>query len=608
MKSQNLWGAIGEIDENMIREAETAKLRKIKPWYFPAGIAAAAAVGIAAVLLFPKEILGLPVYTDPPAKTNQVDQAEPKDYSNLPKLNADIEYGGMGGGGSISKYAGGNPWTIENDGELTELPVFKRTFPNPTPEEMLSLAENTAKALRLKIENLYTLPTEEQIRMGREKLEYSGMSEEEIEANLEPYSAVAECEGGAKIFASVGVSVELTPETFGAAKNAGKIDCDSWSVYFGNGYTGVPLPSKYNFKEGAPESEAWAAVEYLLSEYGGFIEFKNPGRSHSYYNFGFFENSGSLLERMTNYYFGERIDFSPTETDGAGELSYIGYSGKSELEKIGDYPIITAAEAREKMLRGEYIAYYGPESPPKEKNIADTELVYISGTEGNTCIMPYYSFLVFDETNGTRYGHTLYIPAVREDFLITSEKQEETEPDSINMNGDTWENINTLDIEPTEAGEPTKIYNVIMSEYEYGEYVISVEGEIYRNTDEDFYRGDLRLALDKNGKGLNSTPLTDGFKDGVGSPIYESDKYFDVYTVSVNGEEKPFIISLLRDENGGYTARFYTINGDVFESFCGADGNGILKLPPDYAFDPEWIFLAYEGGHYWFDFDIMEMS
>ena len=92
-------------------------------------------------------------------------------------------------------------------------------------------------------------------------------------------------------------------------------------------------------------------------------------------------------------------------------------------EKIGDYPIISVDEAKEKLLDGEYITT-SPYELPDKKYIATTELIYRSSTSENIW-MPYYRFLVeipdsmvSDNTpQGLKEFCAYYVPAVESQYI-----------------------------------------------------------------------------------------------------------------------------------------------------------------------------------------------
>jgi len=120
---------------------------------------------------------------------------------------------------------------------------------------------------------------------------------------------------------------------------------------------GFPLPDGYSFTFGNISNEhAMEIMQYLFLEYGAFTEITTPGydlaADYTYngvltrLNTFVFENAGSLTERILNYHF-NRLYFSATDLGGLGGIRY----SKTDLsQKIGDYPIIKAEEARKLLL------------------------------------------------------------------------------------------------------------------------------------------------------------------------------------------------------------------------------------------------------------------
>ena len=97
----------------------------------------------------------------------------------------------------------------------------------------------------------------------------------------------------------------------------------------------------------------------------------------------------------------------------------IKYYNADLSQKIGDYPIITAEEARRLLLEGHYITSV-PEELPGEEYIARVELVYRTGRL-DTVFMPYHRFLVELPAealeNGLKTFVAFYVPAVQSEYL-----------------------------------------------------------------------------------------------------------------------------------------------------------------------------------------------
>lgn len=435
MKSEKLMDYIGEIDDSIIVEADvnSAKIKPVKrPWIKWVSVAAVVACLIVAV----------------PFMLNRTQPINPIDFSDLPKLAVNTEFGAMGFEGylayDVSELQNGNPWTENND--LATMPVF--TNPNeydsagaPTnglsPEEMLAEAEKIANLFGLEITSLYTEPKLEQIEQIKQKLEAVDASDEEVRQNTSVFRATAECSGAEIEVQKDGyILLTLTPETADLAKEIEKLSVyDSFTISFEYGYEtiddtmygiGFPLPDRYSFTfDNTSNEQAMEITQYLFSEYGAFMGITTPGydlaADYTYsgvltrLNTSVFENAGSLTEQILNYHF-NRLYFSATDLGGLGAIRYY----NTDLsQKIGDYPIITAEEARKLLLENHYITTV-PEALPGEEYIAHVELMY--RTSGRDSVfMPYYKFLVemptMERENGLKTFGAFYVPAVQSEFL-----------------------------------------------------------------------------------------------------------------------------------------------------------------------------------------------
>ena len=448
MKSEKLMDFIGQIDDNFIIEADNSdpeaevQKAKIKPsgrtWIMRASAAAAACLIIAAMFLY-----GRIQQTDPDDVPDQVRPADPDDspgLPDLPKLPVNTDLGAFGFEGylayDISELQNGNPWTENND--LTCMPVFANPHEYDgagapvnglTPEDMLAEAEKIADIFGLKIMSLSTKPTMEKIERIIQKMEADGASEEEIRQNTIIYYATAEC-NGAKIRVEKDghIDISLDQEMAHLAEEIGKLSVyENFAVSFDTMYcTGLPLPDGYSFSYANTSYEqALEITQYLFSKYGAFTGITTPGYDVAAdYTFSgdltrtstfVFENSGSLTDRILNYNF-RRLYFSATNS---GNLGGISYYNADLSQKIGDYPIITAEEARRLLLERHYITSV-PEALPGEEYIARVELIYRTGRH-DTVFMPYYRFLVEMPAekleNGLKTFGAFYVPAVRSEYL-----------------------------------------------------------------------------------------------------------------------------------------------------------------------------------------------
>jgi len=114
--------------------------------------------------------------------------------------------------------------------------------------------------------------------------------------------------------------------------------------------------------------------------------------------------------------------------EDTGELILWSIDSLTEAEKMGDYPLLTEEEARDKLLEGEYLTTV-PSEMPGEDHIVMTELVYRGGVTEEYFI-PWYRFWVeltssnsegcvseTAEELGLRTFGAYYVPAVRDEYL-----------------------------------------------------------------------------------------------------------------------------------------------------------------------------------------------
>lgn len=167
-------------------------------------------------------------------------------------------------------------------------------------------------------------------------------------------------------------------------------------------------------------------MKYLVEKYAGFLNYGNPEilyleSSHDEWYMGFivYDAAEDVTERILNYNF-RTAEFAP---DGKGNLQQIScFDGLCKAEKIGDYPLISVSEAREKLLDGKYQSRNLPDIRGEEY-IAKVDLVYRSGWMEET-LLPYYRFWVeAEEPEGAEgyqaYGF-YYVPAIQDEYISNS--------------------------------------------------------------------------------------------------------------------------------------------------------------------------------------------
>ena len=133
-----------------------------------------------------------------------------------------------------------------------------------------------------------------------------------------------------------------------------------------------------------------------------------------------YDAAGDDVQTILNYSF-RRLGVNP---DG-------GIRWQDDLltaEKLGDYPVISLAEATERLRRGRFQtsapAEYLPQGGIGEERIGTAELVYRTGPDEEV-LLPYYRFYVLlsgaSEDAGAAEGlqsyGACYVPALADDYL-----------------------------------------------------------------------------------------------------------------------------------------------------------------------------------------------
>ncbi|MBP1543665.1 MAG: hypothetical protein J6A16_06185 [Oscillospiraceae bacterium] len=402
--NEKLLDAIGEVDETLVPDIAPLKKRSAVKWAALGGACCAAAV--AGVVIFGAS--GQSKLLTP------VPSAE--ELASLPKLSAEMAAGTMGFEGymvyDISELDDGNPWREEM--QFGSLPVYKNLAYSEgvfgaavylSEDEMRTIAEDAAERLDV------TVTGEELVLVG----DLFGKLPPEGELAEAVYQYTAVCDG----------------ERFGVSELAIRVNGDGCiTVDFGEG---APLPDEYSFSyHDTDDAEAAVTTEYLLQTFSGLIGFDDPvicywGDRTIYadrvMNYRSYDGGGDVLQDILNFNLGY-AEFAPNDN---GVLMLVRI--RDELcaaEKLGDYPVITAQRAREKLLCGEYIttvpSMYLKDGVINEEDIVKTELVYRSGN-GERYYQPYYRILVGlyteDRTlpEGMLHYGAYYVPAVSEEYL-----------------------------------------------------------------------------------------------------------------------------------------------------------------------------------------------
>lgn len=367
MKKEERYEELSDINEDYVKDAQASKTKAFRPVW---GIMAACA----AFLIF----WGVRfVWKEAPGDN----------LSELPMLTiAEHTSDGMGFEGywayDVSELKNANPWS--EDAELSTLPVYKNQLEH---DENYLITEVDSDAM------------EERLLEVSERL---GMDASERHFERETWRQwwiVQADEMKIEVDADMTATVTFEPA--------------------------IQLPKEYNFNYYASYEDVAPIAGYLKETYKDFIGMENPktdiygGDYNIYfqqnYLFAFYDGSGDITNQILNYNF-NRVTFS---YDEEGKLSRLSFFHPDLSEKTGDYPIISADEAKTLLANGNYITTVPYEMPGLDY-VKKVELIYRTGYL-EEYFMPYYRFYVEipDEEweEGLKTYGAYYVPAVEGSYI-----------------------------------------------------------------------------------------------------------------------------------------------------------------------------------------------
>lgn len=390
-ETKKLFSSITNISDDIIENAQTVPTKGQKKkgaWVKWKAIAACLCLVVVGALV--AERLSVPQQTD---LTNL-------EAITIPELSV-----GMGFEGymcyDISELNNGNPWSENMN--ITSLPVYKNGaydssgagIPMGLSEaEMMERLNFVADAL-----NLEVLSTEVIADGFMEK-------DGEIVAGVNPTEIHAKTNNGTVYIQADGGIIYFVPDE------------------------GFELPDEYSFTHnGTTDDEAENILFDLIASYSNLLDFEEPKAitSGDYNIYGEFNRSycvydasGDDLEDILNFNF-RCASFFLNDT---GNLNGIRMNdGLLLAEKLGDYPIITVEEAKERLVAGNYqtsvsAAFSG------EEYIGKIELVYRTGRLEEV-LLPYYRFYVLltdtmnmtATDNGLKTYGAYYVPAIADKYI-----------------------------------------------------------------------------------------------------------------------------------------------------------------------------------------------
>ncbi len=391
MKSEILLQAIGKIDDELIANAgEIRSKNRIKMWLSCGAVAACIAL-----VVFAGSVAGWfsPIESSP----------------ELPMLTISEDSGGMGFEGymayDISELVNANPWS--EDAKLSTLPVFKSKLYRDENmnmrgmdfEAMRAMLLDTAERLGMDTDNLVITDDTPSAEMQAATVEkFASMGEEVPDGYFDPTSLIVEQDG---------IRIEVVP-----VMNA-IITFDPAKVF----------PNGLGFHYYSPYEDVEKTAEYIKEEYKELLNMYNPitdinGGDYNIYgergvDLCFYDGAEDLTQRIINYNF-YYTSFSCNESE---ELFHVCVHNCDLSDKVGDYPIITAKEAKKLLLSGNFVTSV-PYDFPGGEYVKKVELIY--RTDAGYYI-PYYRFYVelpeAEREGGMKTYGAYYVPAVKEEYI-----------------------------------------------------------------------------------------------------------------------------------------------------------------------------------------------
>lgn len=307
----------------------------------------------------------------------------------------------------ISELVNANPWNEELG--ISVLPVYENVLSYDEGtivqggdfDKMREFLLEIAGSLGLDEESLTItddVPDEETKQIITEKLQLGG--DTVPEGYFNPTKLIGEAEG-------VKIEVDQAMTAMVSFKPA------------------ISLPEEYHFTHYATYGELAETAGYLEKEYAAFMGMERPtvnihGGGYDIYlqqSYGmeFYDWAEDIVQRIIHYNF-NRVAFYCNDQ---GEL-HLARNFRPNLSRmVGEYPIITAADAEELLRKGNYITTV-PYEIPGEASIGKVELVYRVG-EREKYYMPFYRFYVeLPEAamdDGLKAYGAYYVPAVESDYI-----------------------------------------------------------------------------------------------------------------------------------------------------------------------------------------------
>jgi len=331
--------------------------------------------------------------------------------SDMPMLSVSEITSTMGYEGytayDISELVNANPWN--EDFKLSTLPVYQNTFNYDENNFESGVDLDKIRKFILEIAN----------RAGLDEnnltVTYDTPDEEEKQKIIDKFN-------------SAGVTVPkgyFTPTKLIINSQGIEIEADSSMTATVHFEPALTVPSEYNFTHFSSYNDKCDVAEYLKTKYKSLIGIENPqadifgGDYNIYgqqqYSVGFFEDGQDKTEKIINYNF-NRVTFA---NDDDGKLFIVRICQPDLSVKAGDYPVISSNEARQLLIKGNFITTV-PYEFSGEEFVEKTELIYRTD-KNEKYFMPYYRFYVelpeLKQEDGLKTYGIYYVPAVESEYI-----------------------------------------------------------------------------------------------------------------------------------------------------------------------------------------------
>ena len=191
---------------------------------------------------------------------------------------------------------------------------------------------------------------------------------------------------------------------------------------------GLALPAGYSFTvSGTTDGAARETIAYLAERYSALLRMTAPvpvtGGDYNIYGeyrrtYAVYDAGETDAEGIANYNLCS-ASFVPTEDGRLGSIRI--RNALAAAETLGDYPIVSADDARQRLRAGNYQTS-APCALPEDADIAGVELVYRTGSR-EQLLLPYYRFYVrlpdtdMEYADGLQLYGAYYVPAIADAYL-----------------------------------------------------------------------------------------------------------------------------------------------------------------------------------------------